>query len=552
MHPPSPFHSGAKAHSQSPVELAFLLQFRTMFRRVSGRLGAARLVLHDHVGKPTHAGVSKLQLAAMVEVLADGILSATERADLSNAALACEWHGQDAMAVLSAMVPTDSQLVKRRRVQQSYESILAYGTEELWGDLFSEFTPAFKLQKILELSFSLGLRCPTEPTIKFLCSWWIIASETDDGIRRMSQQQKHTFLLHCKSEINRARKMSPETVVHLVKLPTDPIVLLRDFPLVYHATFKHPAVPISPRIDVQKIIAFDMSYNCRGAAKHGDLQMVVSSASSSGSIDSALQKVTETLASQQQFLMQMIMGGMGAAHGGMGGMGAAGNGGMNYGIGRGGIQYANSPGLGALPNGNSGRPARSLRCLVNDAMLRGDTGSHTDEMAPANRPAVIADGFPEGLEPLQRAPPPVPAALPPTGSSALAQVDASSAHAEPEFSIDRMLDMVSDRDDERKAIAAATKAAAKAAAKAKADVGGIAAAPPAIAKVAAKAPAKVPAAASAKAKAAAIGKAVAEPPPAIVAKAPAKAAKAGAGKAGAGKAAALVVDMVVSKISQHE
>jgi hypothetical protein len=537
-----------------------------MFRRVSSRLGAARLVLHDHVGKPTHAGVSKLQLAAMVEVLSDGILSATERADLSNTALVCEWHGQDAMAVLSAMVPTDSQLVKRRRVQQSYESILAYGTEELWDDLISEFTPAFKLQKILELSFSLGLRCPTEPTIKFLCSWWILASETDEGIRRMSQQQKHTFLLHCKSEINRARKMSPETVVHLVKLPTDPIVLLRDFPLVYHATFKHPAVPISPRIDMQKIIAFDMSYNCRGAGgKHVELQMVVSSASSSGSIDSALQKVTETLASQQQFLMQMIMGGMGAAHGGMGGMGAAGNGGMSYGMGRGGIQFANGPGA---------RQPRSLRCLVNDAMFLADTGSHTDEMAPTSLPPVMADGFPERLQPMQRAPQPVPAALQPTGSSALVQVDASSANAESEFAVDRLLDMVSDRDDERKALAAATKAAAKAAekaaailAKASADVGGIAAAPPAIAKVAAKAPAKVPAKASAKAKAAAIGKALAGPPPAIAAKAPAKAVKAGAGKAGAGKAgagkagagkagagkaAALVVDMVVSKISQHE
>ena len=134
------------------------LQFRTMFRRVSGRLGAARLVLHDHVGKPTHAGVSKLQLSAMVEVLSDGILSATERADLPNAALSCEWPGEDAMAVLSAMVPTNSHIVKRRWVQQYYECLFAYGTDELWDDLMSDFTPALKLQKILELSFSLGLR----------------------------------------------------------------------------------------------------------------------------------------------------------------------------------------------------------------------------------------------------------------------------------------------------------------------------------------------------------------------------------------------------------
>lgn len=169
------------------------LQFRDMFRCVSARLGAARLVLHEHVGKPTHAGVSKLQLAAMAEVLSEGELSATERADLSNAALACEWHGQDAMAVLTAMVPPESQFVKRRRVQQSYENIVAYGTCELWDDLVSDVSPAFKLQKILDLAFSLGLRCPTEPTIKLLTSWWVVSAETEAGIRRMTQPQKHVF-----------------------------------------------------------------------------------------------------------------------------------------------------------------------------------------------------------------------------------------------------------------------------------------------------------------------------------------------------------------------
>ncbi len=52
--------------------------------------------------------------AAIVEVCSEGTLSATERADLSQAALTCEWHGQDAMAVLSAMVALDSQVVNHR------------------------------------------------------------------------------------------------------------------------------------------------------------------------------------------------------------------------------------------------------------------------------------------------------------------------------------------------------------------------------------------------------------------------------------------------------
>ena len=516
------------------------LQFRDMFRCVSARLGAARLVLHEHVGKPAHAGVSKLQLAAMAEVLSEGELSATERADLPNAALACEWHGQDAMAVLTAMVPPESQFVKRSRVQQSYENIVAYGTCELWDDLVSDVSPAFKLQKILDLAFSLGLRCPTEPTIKLLTSWWVVSAETEAGIRRMTQPQKHVFLMHCKSEISRARKMCPESVVHLLKLPADPIVLLRDYPLLYQASFRHPAVPVLPRTDVHTIMAYDMSYSCRGSSK-AKLQMEGSAASpASGSIDASLQKVTETLASQQQFLMQLVMAG-GMNMGNMGGIG-----GMGSGMGMGGIQFNH----GALGNGwAGGRQPRSLRALVNGKVFgEGADSPHVNELSTANRQGVLGDGTqilmqaaPQQAAPLQAAPleaAPLQAAPLhiPSGSLAVAQ----PALTVDDHAINSMLDMFSERETERKAVAAATKATAKATAKAAAK---------------AEADAKVEADCGA----------VAEPPLAIAAKAPAKAPSQAAGKA-AGKVAAgkanpkakakpigapAVVHKVVSKISQH-
>jgi hypothetical protein len=288
-------------------------------------------------------------------------------------------------------------------------------------------------------------------------------------------------------------------------------------------------------------MAYDMSYSCRGSSK-AKFQMESSAGSpASGSIDASLQKVTETLASQQQFLMQLVMaGGMN-----MGNMGSIG--GMGSGMGMGGIQFNH----GALGNGwAGGRQPRSLRALVNGKLFGdGADSPHMNEAAPlqaaplqaAPLEAAPLQAAPLEAAPLQAAPleaAPLQAAPLhiPSGSLAVAQ----QALAVDDNSINSMLDMYSEREAERKAVASATKATAKATAKAAAK---------------AEADAKVEANCGA----------VAEPPLAIAAKAPAKAPSQAAGKAAgkvaAGKAKAkaqakpigdpAVVHKVVSKTSQH-
>ncbi len=115
------------------IPCLFCASFGTMDRQLRARLGAAKLVLKDHLGQPTHEAVSSLQRAAVCELLAKAKLSATERADLAQVALGCDWHGHDGRSVLAAFQPREAAAMhptKRRRAQQSYEALLQYGTED--------------------------------------------------------------------------------------------------------------------------------------------------------------------------------------------------------------------------------------------------------------------------------------------------------------------------------------------------------------------------------------------------------------------------------------
>lgn len=92
-----------------------------------------RLVLEDHVGSAAHAHMSKVQAAALVEVAAasSDVLSA-ELADLSATATSIKWAGKDIMVVLDAFSPPEKKPRARRRFQQDWTCVMAYGDESFW------------------------------------------------------------------------------------------------------------------------------------------------------------------------------------------------------------------------------------------------------------------------------------------------------------------------------------------------------------------------------------------------------------------------------------
>ena len=139
-------------------------------RALKARLGAARIILEQFPKRsPFHKALSKAQSAALREMLGAAVLTAVDRADLANTVVAMNWcEPDDGNSVLAALTPGTSMLPpsKRRRVQQDFLGFCNFGTEEFWSQLLGDAPTSAKLGIILQWAIGLGLRCPSEHTVK--------------------------------------------------------------------------------------------------------------------------------------------------------------------------------------------------------------------------------------------------------------------------------------------------------------------------------------------------------------------------------------------------
>ena len=144
-----------------------------MERPLRARLGAAALLLREHVGRGSHQSISRIQRDAVQDLLANANSDAATRAEISELILQVPWHHEDGNYLLSLLVPAESPAPKRRRAQQSYEAVIEYGTSQIWDTLTSPGPASLKMHTVISLATGLGLRCPSEHTLKFLTSWWL-------------------------------------------------------------------------------------------------------------------------------------------------------------------------------------------------------------------------------------------------------------------------------------------------------------------------------------------------------------------------------------------
>jgi hypothetical protein len=157
-----------------------------MERQIRARLGAARMVLAEVAGQPHHESISKVQAAAFVASITLQQLPVNTVADLATEVLDIKWHPADLQRVLAALSPDYVPAPgKRRRAMQSWEALLDYCTESDWETLLaSDASSGAKMEMIIRVAVGIGLRCPTEPTIKFLTSWWLCCSSKPEDILR--------------------------------------------------------------------------------------------------------------------------------------------------------------------------------------------------------------------------------------------------------------------------------------------------------------------------------------------------------------------------------
>ena len=239
-----------------------------MGREIAARLGAARLVLEEAKGSASHEAVSRLQSRALLHLFATKEMTDIERASVSEQVTQLAWHGTHGLEVLNTLAEDGAGHGRARRRNQSFEALVEYGTAAFWEFSTSSQPGNAKLDKIIELAICVGLRCPTEPCLKFLTSWWILVSESSNAIQRMSRPSKQALYQHVKKQFDRARRLSADPVVYIVKLPS-PIEFLRLYPQAFQLIFKGDAQPVAPPVDVKTIHELDATFWRRGGAVRG-------------------------------------------------------------------------------------------------------------------------------------------------------------------------------------------------------------------------------------------------------------------------------------------
>ncbi len=240
-----------------------------MDRNMKMRVGVANIVLNEHFGKPTHQAMSGIQRAALQELIHKSTVTPSIAAELAEGVASLKWIPQDLAMLLAQLQQVSAAsgiTLQRRRQLQDYTAILHYADELVWDKLNdADASPHVKMDVILELAGGLGLRLPTEGTLKLLCSFWMVV--TLPAVQRVLRSDKQMHLFSVKRSWDKMRKNFAEPAAWVSKLPNSTAAFATEFPQLYQSWFKG-TVPVVPPIEViQLITSTDATYSCRAGSQ---------------------------------------------------------------------------------------------------------------------------------------------------------------------------------------------------------------------------------------------------------------------------------------------
>jgi hypothetical protein len=185
-------------------------------------------------------------------------------------------HAEGILASLTAAIPTGKD---KRRAQQNFMAFTLYGTQQWWDNFLDPTVPTEnKMHSLFSLVSNLGLRLPTEHSLKYMCSAWVVATHSTDELAKMDPVTKSVFLQKTKSAFESYRRKLPIPSQWIDVLPEVTAKYFADFPIQASIAFQPGTMPIAPAIDRQALWAYDMSYGCRGGTskKAQPMQLVLS------------------------------------------------------------------------------------------------------------------------------------------------------------------------------------------------------------------------------------------------------------------------------------
>ena len=228
--------------------------------------------MEEAAGQPHYDNMSKIQANAISDMCsADSSLNSDSKSSLAEAVMTVRWaKPEHAELVLSTLCAPDSRGAKRgrrRRDHQDFRCLHLYLSEDMWKGLLDTASSSdAKLQAILQHSLRLGLRLPTEPSTKLMCSLWLLVSCDSAELNAMDNVSKSIKLHRVKHEFNGLRLKWGDPVLWVETLPENPFVYLAKYKALYDVAFGDRS-PCAPHLSGDALQAFDMSYSCRGGMK---------------------------------------------------------------------------------------------------------------------------------------------------------------------------------------------------------------------------------------------------------------------------------------------
>ena len=152
-------------------------------REIKARMGAARVVLEGRtLSAATRASISKVQAIAVVDAIAKSAanLQPEMLVELCTFATSVPWEELDLERILDSLSSVGAQPSrKRRRVQQNFTSLMDFFTADDWTHLTTSTSKDGVLSAIIRKAWQLGLRTPSEPTLKAMNSAWAVLTENE-------------------------------------------------------------------------------------------------------------------------------------------------------------------------------------------------------------------------------------------------------------------------------------------------------------------------------------------------------------------------------------
>ena len=161
-----------------------------MDRALKARIGTARLLLQEHSSGPSHKAVSAIQMAAILDMVSTQKLTNIDKSAVCEMVLEVNWYEGHLDKLLGELAEdADEPRKAKRRQLQDFMAIAMYGSRQFWDRMMAESTGKDeKLSLLIGLCISLGLRLPSEPTFKLLCSLWMFMSETREQLMNFRKQ----------------------------------------------------------------------------------------------------------------------------------------------------------------------------------------------------------------------------------------------------------------------------------------------------------------------------------------------------------------------------